>query len=378
MTTESSAIPVADAPPDGLPLPGLDGANPLGFLAGLGVVRAVDLAGWNARLSWHAQGGSWVPIVQFNRPHERDELVRQLARAAHFGGAEATPATARHRQRFAAGDRAVEHLDKRWKRQELSKADTKARKKSIEEAVERSRLTWINASHAALALGDDILATRDDWRAHLQRSLERSSRQRRFDLDHLAALGTELTDDKGRIRDTALRTMSGAGHQHFLRFASNVLARSKPGHFEKVLFYPWVYDDPVRNLTLRFDPQEDARYALRWSDPSKEDRSAGGGVLGANALAVLGMHLLATVPVGGTTKTTGFLGRGANDTYLRWPIWQSPLSQPAIGSLLRHPDLFSTSPEPATLRSLGVLALFQSARVTVGKYRNFTPAKCLA
>ena len=43
--------------------PGLDGSNPLHFLASLGVMRLLDRDGFAPRLAWSKESGSWNPVV---------------------------------------------------------------------------------------------------------------------------------------------------------------------------------------------------------------------------------------------------------------------------------------------------------------------------
>ena len=85
--------------------------------------------------------------------------------------------------------------------------------------------------------------------------------------DFVAAFGCEaLTTDKSEIQDTALRTMSGAGHQHFLGTMKQLVEKTGAADLRRSLFKSWTYPD--RKLGLRWDPQEDRRYALRWENPS--------------------------------------------------------------------------------------------------------------
>ena len=68
-------------------------------------------------------------------------------------------------------------------------------------------------------------------------------------------------NDDGTIEDTAFRTMSGAGHQHFLEFI-NVLAKETTAEqLCEALFGPWHYRDS--SPTMRWDAEDDRRYALR-------------------------------------------------------------------------------------------------------------------
>lgn len=49
---------------DGLPLCGLDGTNPLGFRAALGVLRLLSLGTENdVKMSWKRLDGTWRPIL---------------------------------------------------------------------------------------------------------------------------------------------------------------------------------------------------------------------------------------------------------------------------------------------------------------------------
>lgn len=134
-----------------------------------------------------------------------------------------------------------------------------------------------------------------------------------------------------------------------------------------------------RNLTLRIEPLEDARYAHRWDNPSTDStRDTSGSVLGANALAVFGLAMLSTVPAAfHEARTVGFVGRGARATYWRWPIWAGALNKEVVRSLLSHPQLVEEG-HCKSLKGLGVLQVYQSQRLTVGNFRNFTPARRIA
>src|ERR1035437_5905384 len=65
-----------------LDLTGLDGANPLAFLAALGTLRTVseNHAHGSVKLSWHEAGG-WVPLLTTETPCTEDALIDSLFRA---------------------------------------------------------------------------------------------------------------------------------------------------------------------------------------------------------------------------------------------------------------------------------------------------------
>lgn len=62
-----------------LPLLGLDGTNPLGFLAALGVLVALNEDSTEVpALSWVAAGGTWIAQLHMSTITTEDELIREL------------------------------------------------------------------------------------------------------------------------------------------------------------------------------------------------------------------------------------------------------------------------------------------------------------
>jgi hypothetical protein len=170
--------------------------------------------------------------------------------------------------------------------------------------------------------------------------------------------------------------MSGAGHQDFLAVARNIVSNTTLHHLEKALFQPWQYDDPVEKQTMRWDPTDDIRYALRWRNPSGDPvRKKRGTVLGANRLAIEGLPLLPTIPIGSVLYTTGFTGQNSRDTFWTWPIWQDPLPLDLVRSLLALRDLQLPEPPRRKLTVMGIVEVYRSQRLTIGKFRNFAPAE---
>lgn len=299
-----------------LELTGLDGSNPVAFLAALGTLRALTLA-WpdkDVRMSWSRVAG-WMPVL-----HARDIAQEDVVRALH-------------------------------------------------DEVERA------AGDETLGMANDLTIPVGDYRKHL---IDQLSKQHDPEsLAYAAAFGCDaIGDNKGNISDTALRTMSGAGHQHFLKTMRDVLGETTPAHVTRTLFESWRYEDPLRGRSLRFDPLDDKRRALQWYDPSGDPtRNTSGNVLGANALAVLGIPLLVVVPLGGRLETTGFRGHRSNDCFWTWPLWGVPLTLAAVAPLLALQELQADEVSRDTLTARGVVEVFRSQRITVGKFRNFTPAR---
>ncbi len=319
-------------------LPGLDGSNPLAFMAALGTLRVLTLSlpRNGVRMHWDIQRGVWCPVLT-GLPVEcdQDAVVELLARQL------AEPDAVRLFEQIGP-----------------------------DLTISGRRLRFL--SQSALELGDedctDVVTAR-------------------VPADFLAAFGCDMMTGDGeldsQIEDTAFRTMSGAGHQHFIQFMCDIVRATNGAHLHKALFETWNYDDPGRGLNLRWDPADDRRYALRWRNPSKDPNTT---MRGANRLAIESLPLFATAPMRGRLETTSFVQRRRQGVRFTWPIWRVPLQVDIARSLLQSPMLTppSVSESDAVhaqwrqrLEPLGVAAVFQSQRITTGKFRNFTPARSL-
>jgi hypothetical protein len=116
---------------------------------------------------------------------------------------------------------------------------------------------------------------------------------------------------------------------------------------------------------------------MRWKNPSSDPAVT---MRGANRLAIEALPLFPTAPMSNELVTTGFrFQRGA---FWSWPIWEPTIELSIVRSLLQ---LSAISDEKKTedqaesnrtnLFALGVTTIFRSQRITIGKFRNFTPAK---
>lgn len=294
-------------------LTGLDGSNPLGYLAALGTFRILSThLDAKPHLTWNIQGGAWKPKIILNQALADSQLVEIL------------------------NDQLCRMID--------HPAFTFAKNP----AVPVMQFT---------KLASDLI---------LKSSIENDQRG----LEFLAAFGSDaITDEKGLIQDTALRTMSGAGHQHFLKFMNDIAKNTNASQLGEALFGPWAYSDT--GPSLRFDPEDDRRYALRWKNPSSDASTS---VRGANRLAIEGLPMFPTAPKGSLLETTGFKGHKSNNTYWTWPIWDAEINLDTIKSLLSLQEITKLKPNATVIKSIGITAIFRSQRITVGKFRNFTPA----
>ena len=159
------------------------------------------------------------------------------------------------------------------------------------------------------------------------------------------------------------------------------------------LFAPWERPDTL--YSLRWDPEDDRRYAHRWRDPSKE---TAGTEWGANRLAFEALPLFPVAPAAGSSRTTGFSGTRSSDTFWTWPVWEPAADLDTVRSLLALQKLQDgalanneraavsppqeqrrSQPETGSIRgelaAMGVREVFRSQRITIGQYRGFTPSK---
>lgn len=298
---------------------GLNGGNPLAYLAALGTLRTTDLTwpGRKARLWWTNALGAWRPCLSLDAEIDRGtwlEVLEQTLRA--------------------------------------------------------------RACHGAFALAKDLTMPCDDYRKAVQEAVAQAAAGNRCQADFLAAFGSEAVEAEvkgkktGKIADTALRTMSGAGHQHFLGFMRELVRTTELKHLCSALFAAWSYTDDGRSM--RWDPYDDRRYALRWNDPSGDSIKT---VRGANRLAVEALPLLPTAPVNGRLETTGFSQQKGRDVIWTWPIWTVPVSQDVVRSLLGLAELQKDIPDRRVLSAMGIAEVYRCQRITQGKFRNFTPAQ---
>lgn len=296
-------------------LSGLNGLSLLGFMAALGTLQTIAgiLDTSTARIKWAQRASSFFPIIRLSYALDDDAFLLTLN--------EALKAYADHATITFARDLKV----------------TAKQFRHMAEAQAEAYLTQHTYHGAAVA----------------------------------AAFGCDaITNDEGNIEDTAFRTMSGAGHQHFLAFMNELAKNTSVEQLREALFGPWRYRDP--SPIMRWDDEDDRRYALRWDEPSKDPVRT---VRGANRLAIAALPLFSVVPASSSAvATTAFKGKKSNDTYITWPLWSGWLSLDAVRSLLSLRELQHADVTTSKLRPLGILAVCRSKRITLGKYRNFTPA----
>ncbi|PJF46703.1 MAG: hypothetical protein CUN48_12435 [Candidatus Thermofonsia Clade 3 bacterium] len=328
-----------------LTLTGPDGANPLGFLCALGILRTLSNA-WpdsEVKMKWQQIGAPWRPVLRASHADldGRDEVG----------------------QKAVIVNAIFEEL-KRMEKHPAQCCPTSENTSPSRPSLKRME------KHPAQCWNDTHDIPPEKYREYASKARDlffRASNADHRPAEWAAALACDVVTDGEHVEDTAFRTMSGQGHQHFLKQIRSLQERLEKKHIDEALF-GWQYQD--EKLNLRFDPSEDRRHALRWKSPDKDPIKT---VWGANRLAAEGLPLCPVFPAGTKLKTTGFRGSGKDDTFWTWPIWSGFLSVAVVRSILALPALQADKPPRGELSPLGIVEVYRTQRITVGKYRAFTP-----
>lgn len=295
-------------------LSGIDGGNPLGFLAAIGTLVLARSFVPGAKLHWQPMGG-WRPVLS-GYSNSREQLLEDLAQALQTSS--------------------TEHWD----------------------------------------IDKKLPFEVDKFRNALKATQQASGPKNRRTKDFLVAFGSEVLHKKGIFEDTLFRMVrSGDSAGQGLPFYALKIQKSTGlESLRRTLYEPWDYRDD--GPSLRLDPLEDQRYALRWKNPSKSTLCDGPGtMLGANALALEALALFPSVASGGRLLTTGFHRNRQRQTFFTWPIWECPLSPDGIRSLLALAALRENAPPRQELARRGVAEIYRCQRIAQNQYySNFAPA----
>jgi CRISPR-associated endonuclease/helicase Cas3 len=370
-------IAAAQTTDEAFALTGLDGGNPLGFLAALGTLLVLRRGGCPlARLGWK-RTATWQPVLTGVSPADRSALCDALAAALRGRPvSEAAENSRMATQRdFDAVKKALkdkrDEIKKRGLRGQDRRAAIEAELAPFEQNAYQKRAAWLNALKGAipspeLALGKHIDCTSDEYREYATSFLESSGDTGRAPLDLLAAFASDAYLEKsGRVAATPFCFITGSGHQYFLDTVRQLMQEVTAERVRVVLFEPWTYSD--EKLSLRWDPIEDRRYALMDRDPTASDNKSRT-VWMANLLAYRGLALFPSAPGRRGLETTGWSAAGELFT---WPIWEHGADPDTIRSHLLLSDLESDVPDRPTLRARGVVTTFRSRRIKVGSGANF-------
>ena len=375
---------------ESLALLGIDGANPLGFLAALGTLVTVRQAGERqARLRWK-RARTWVPVLDGISTSDPDMLSDTIAGALRGRAVSDDDEKKRvtTQREFDAAKKAVEDKKKEIRNRGLSKKDRETaieqEVRPLEQVRNEKRQPWMDALNEAvtrpeLAIGKRIDCTYEEYREHAADFLVGAGHSDRETLDLLAAFGSDACRSRSKTKPDELEPTpfcftTGSGQQFFLDTVRQLMERVTPEAVRQTLFEPWAYRD--EKLSMRWDPIEDRRYALSDTNPSDE---AARTVWMANILAYCALLLFPCAPERRGLSTTAWALIDEEDLAFTWPIWEFTAPPDTIRSLLQLGELAEPERYRSHLRARGIAAIFRSRRIKVGagsNYKlNFSPAR---
>lgn len=312
-----------------LKLEGLDGSNPLAFLAALGVLQVLtdsQMSGAHEwRLSWRDEG-RWLAVLHGST--DLQSIVQHL------------------------------HADLALWKEEL------ALQLAYDEDGRRVSASAKNATF-------DLKPSPEAFRAYADEIASKCGPERMRSVRMAAAYGSELvTDNNGRLKPTALHFT--AGQQSFLSMIRALQQGLTPEDFHEALVGPWRNSSKLPSMS--WNASAVRIYAYRADNPSDEKR---GSVPAADWLAFVGLRFFPVVCRNSRLVTTGVRGGWKNST-MTWPIWTSALSVNAIRSLLAWRGL-GDSFTRKNCSAVGISALYKSKihRSDQGGYGSFSPASVL-
>ena len=294
-------------------LTGIEGTNPLGFLAALGVQVAFEsepeqpLLWWSDDVTPHA-------VVDENFSVDR------------------------------IGDQALQVFDQ-WK----------------------SSLALDPKHHdgSSLHKGDALKLSSDDMRIYLSQAVQDNTAS-----PLISALIAEGSLDRKREAKPSDLYFT-AGQQKFLAMARKILNGVTKHDVIEGLEGPWSYSSKLPSLM--WDVVDDRVYALAADDPSKEKKLTNPG---PEALALLGMSRHQVFGVRNRTLTLGCSGSWKEGRYT-WPLWHRPASPSSVMSLLVHAshDRPTETERHRWFRAWGIVTVLKSPirRSGQGGYGTFAP-----
>jgi CRISPR-associated endonuclease/helicase Cas3 len=302
---------------EGLLLTGLDGSNPLGFLAALGTLRVLAPT---YSMAWTPIGGTWVPKLlcdEGTAPGEETVLAQiQSNLADDISGHPC-------------------HL--------IGLLQT-------DDRTERRRLFIEQCSLADL--------------------------QNRDLIDMLAAVASDAVPSAAINQlQTARRDYFLLNLREVIaRTEAEDLRRSlfQPWDYADPLDKQSLHLDPSEDRRHAYQWNQPS------GDPH---RKLSGGMLGANRLAIEAFPLFTSIPEDDSLRTLGFTGTRSTNTRWTWPLWDVPAALLVVRSLMASPELQAETFDPdrkTALHRRGIVAAFRTNRILVGKTPNFTPARRVA
>ncbi len=296
-------------------LTGLDGTNPLGFLAALGTLVVLDDRGLAPTLRW-TEGATWHPVIE--GAESVDQVVEEL-----------------HEDMLSWPGEPALRLPDEGRGEERQSANFKLPRAEMAGFLRRMRREGERSAALAVCLATDV-----------------------------------ALDNNGLTKPTALNFM--AGRMKLLATVHNLATKVNATTIESALCGPWEYVEGSQ-LKLRWDVGGTRTRAYQACKPADENKR---GVVGAEWLAFLGLRLLPVVPRGAEAITTCVTGSW-NAGSFTWPLWVCPLSCAVAGSLLQQSSWLGGATRDQ-LRVWGIGRVLRSRLLREGQgYGKLTPPEVL-
>ncbi len=288
----------------------LDGSDPLGFMAAVGLLRVVSGRDPGARLYW-VQDGPWVAVLTTSEEHVVQLLLDDV---------------------------------KRWRRGHGA----------LNFAVNAERKV------------EDLKPPPEEFRAFM-------SKVRKDDeaASFLAAYATGVAVDGSGKQTKPTAFHLTAGQQRFLAAVLSVRDAVGEEDLREALFGPWVGRTDRDLKDTRWRAGSERSRALLSFDPGRSSEKAAM-IVGAVWLAFQGLPLFPTVPNGTRIVTTCFTGRG-NDQVFTWPLWSRPLVVDEVRAVLQAERLQEMRASTREARGISAILRSTVVRSGQG-YGNFAPA----
>lgn len=320
-------------------LTGLDGSNPLAFMAALGILRLLHYRSpcdQAPRLSWRDEG---QPVPVIHGMESLDVLIQVILEDKESWADD--PAF-----NLAYSDEDGQLVDPRKPTAGEHTRDLKPKPQVLRQFLEGlADLACTASGGADRAAG-----------LNLRKSLETS-----------AAYGSELIqDNNGNTKPTALHFT--AGQQCFLAQVAGLQAGVAAEDLREALEGPWRRTSLLPNMG--WDSTNARAYALRATNPAGDKKAT---IAGADWLAFIGLGALPSFPAGGKLLTTGVRG-GWKDSVFTWPLWDRPAGYASAKSLARTP--LESLRQPELRRARGIFAVYSAKilRSDQGGYGSFSPS----
>ncbi len=258
-------------------LKGIDGSNPLGFMASVGLLRLLKAQDNIARL-WFTEDGAFYACIECNPALDIPGIVVKDAEEA-------------------AGPQP-------W------------------------RLEYEKQEKRGIKVVADLKAPPEQFSGYLNSAIDRWLAQQQEQADYAAAYGTDVArDGRGNTKPTAFHFT--AANQEFLGAVEETRGK---------ITREWVedsFDDRdckiKPGMNLRWDPDSERSRALMGINPNDDGTTVNAPV---EWLAFRGLPAFPSVPIGDWVATCGVTGRGQNELRFHWPLWSRGASYPTVRSLL--------------------------------------------